>query len=162
METVESLTGVRLGRYKKISKTLSTLELKSAVKYVAVRFQLMRRLQESDDYGFCVCITSGKRIHFKQIDAGHYMSRRHHSTVFMSDNCWPQSKKNNYHDSGDPVAYRMSLNKKIGQSRVQQIEKTAHQVQKQFTKEELALLCLSFNDEILKHQKRLRSNEVSA
>ena len=44
------------------------------------------RLKYSDDKGYCRCISCGKVFPWKEIQNGHYMSRRYMSTRFSEDN----------------------------------------------------------------------------
>lgn len=85
-------------------------------------FQLLRRLEEADDNGYCTCISTGKRQYYKDMDGGHYLSRRYRPTEIEHDNVWPQSKYANQYLAGDPLNYRDNLIKKIGLDRVERLE----------------------------------------
>lgn len=86
------------------------------------QFQLLRRLEEADEFGYCTCISTGKRIYYKDLDGGHLISRRCRATELESDNVWPQSKYANQYLSGDYLNYRDNLVKKIGLDRVERLE----------------------------------------
>ena len=85
-------------------------------------FQLLRRLEEADEWGMCTCISTGKRIPYKELDGGHYISRTCRATELEHDNVWPQSKYANQYLHGDYHNYRDSLIKKIGMDRVERLE----------------------------------------
>ena len=85
-------------------------------------FQLLRRLEEADEWGMCTCISTGKRIYYKDLDGGHYISRTCRATELEPDNVWPQSKYANQYLHGDYHNYRDSLIKKIGLDRVERLE----------------------------------------
>ena len=85
-------------------------------------FQLLRRLEEADQFGYCTCISTGKRIYYKECDGGHYISRTCRATELEHDNVWPQSKYANQYLHGDYHNYRDSLIKKIGLDRVERLE----------------------------------------
>lgn len=85
-------------------------------------FQLLRRLEEADEFGYCTCISTGKRIYYKECDGGHLISRRCRATELEHDNVWPQSKYANQYLSGDYLNYRDSLVNKIGLDRVERLE----------------------------------------
>ena len=85
-------------------------------------FQLLRRLEEADEWGMCTCISTGKRIYYKECDGGHLISRRCRATELEPDNVWPQSKYANQYLNGDYLNYRDSLIKKIGLDRVERLE----------------------------------------
>ena len=85
-------------------------------------FQLLRRLEEADEFGYCTCISTGKRIYYKECDGGHYISRACRATELEPDNVWPQSKYANQYLHGDYHNYRDRLIDKIGLDRVERLE----------------------------------------
>lgn len=85
-------------------------------------FQLLRRLEEADEFGYCTCISTGKRIYYKECDGGHLIPRRCKATELEPDNVWPQSKYANQYLNGDYLNYRDNLVKKIGLDRVERLE----------------------------------------
>jgi len=85
-------------------------------------FQLLRRLEEADEWGMCTCISTGKRIPYKECDGGHYISRTCRATELEHDNVWPQSKYANQYLHGDYHNYRDRLIDKIGIDRVERLE----------------------------------------
>ena len=85
-------------------------------------FQLLRRLEEADEWGMCTCISTGKRIPYKELDGGHYISRACRATELEHDNIWPQSKYANQYLHGDYHNYRDRLIDKIGLDRVERLE----------------------------------------
>ena len=85
-------------------------------------FQLLRRLEEADEFGYCTCISTGKRIPYKECDGGHYISRTCRATELEPDNVWPQSKYANQYLHGDYHNYRDRLIDKIGMDRVERLE----------------------------------------
>ncbi len=85
-------------------------------------FQLLRRLEEADEFGYCTCISTGKRIYYKECDGGHYISRTCRATEMEQDNVFPQSKYANQYLHGDYHNYRDRLIDKIGLDRVERLE----------------------------------------
>lgn len=85
-------------------------------------FQLLRRLEEADEFGYCTCISTGKRGYYKTVDGGHFISRRCRATELDPDNVWPQSKYANQYLHGDYLNYRDRLVEKIGLDRVERLE----------------------------------------
>lgn len=85
------------------------------------------RLKYSDDRGNCRCISCGKVFPWKEIQCGHYMSRRYMSTRFSEDNCRPQCVACNIFNQGNIQMYRRALIKQIGEQRVDLIEVRARQ-----------------------------------
>lgn len=85
-------------------------------------FQKLRRLQESDDNGYCRCICSGEIYHYKDLHGGHFIPRNCRATELEHDNIWPQCVKSNTFNSGDYLIYRDKLIKKIGIEKVERLE----------------------------------------
>ncbi len=85
-------------------------------------FQLLRRLEEADEFGMCTCISTGKREYYQKLDGGHYISRACRATELEHDNIWPQSKYANQYLHGDYHNYRDRLIDKIGLDRVERLE----------------------------------------
>lgn len=85
-------------------------------------FQKLRRLQESDDNGYCKCICSGRIYHYKDLDGGHFIPRACKATELEPDNVWPQCRNSNKWKSGDYLTYRDRLVEKIGIERVERLE----------------------------------------
>lgn len=50
------------------------------------------RRKDADIYGIVSCFTCGVRKHWKEIDAGHFQSRRFLGTRWEEDNAKPQCK----------------------------------------------------------------------
>ena len=121
-------------------------------------FQLLRRLEEADEFGMCTCISTGKRIYYKECDGGHYISRTCRATELEHDNVWPQSKYANQYLHGDYHNYRDSLIRKIGMDRVERIEDLRRAWQGsdvEIAKEDLYLLEKKTKDYYLQKYKEL-------
>ena len=54
-------------------------------------FSLFIRLRNATSEGLVQCITSGRTYHYKNIHAGHFISRRHLATRWCALNVSPQS-----------------------------------------------------------------------
>lgn len=91
------------------------------------------RLKYSDSKGYCRCISCGKVYHWKDIQNGHYMSRRYMSTRFSEDNCRPQCVACNIFNQGNIQMYRRTLIKQIGEARVDIIEARARTEKKSWS-----------------------------
>ena len=89
-------------------------------------FQKLRRYQEAIPNGYVYCISCGKPMPVKESQGGHYVSRRIRCTEMEPDNVWPQCYRCNGPLSGNVVAYRAALVKRIGERRVRRIEDLAN------------------------------------
>ena len=88
-------------------------------------FQLLRRLQCSDENGIGECISCGRKVHVMKSDGGHYESRMNRATELEPDNVWLQCKHCNGPMGGNHIAYRNRLLSKIGPERLQRVEDMA-------------------------------------
>jgi hypothetical protein len=81
------------------------------VKKLDAVFSLFVRMSNADHKGFCECITCGRKYHYKEIQAGHFMSRKHYSTRWDEDNVKPQCKGCNIFGQGEQYRYSVYLGK---------------------------------------------------
>ena len=115
---------------KKAKAGLSKRKLRDKLDSV---FSKYIRLKFSDARGNCSCISCGKVFYWKDIQNGHYMSRRYMSTRFSEDNCRPQCISCNIFNQGNIQMYRRALIKQIGEQRVDLIEVRAKQESKNWS-----------------------------
>ena len=105
------------------------------------------RLKYSSN-GYCRCISCGRIHHWKEIQCGHYMSRRYLSTRWSEDNCRPQCVACNVFNQGNIQAYRLALVKEIGQQRVDLVEARARQESCKYGEFELEALIKHYSKEV--------------
>ena len=93
------------------------------------RFNLMRRLQEANDDGYCQCCCTGQWIHYTKLDAGHFISATKQFTRFRPENVWPQCKASNNHNLGDDakIQYTMFMMEKIGRHGIEELIRKSKQ-----------------------------------
>lgn len=72
-------------------------------------FSKLIRLKYADKDGNCICYTSGKKIHWTQIQNGHFIPRIHLATRWLEDNCRPQSEYENCHKHGNLQEFEKRL-----------------------------------------------------
>lgn len=86
------------------------------------QFSLFIRARDAKPNGYAKCISCGK-IHFwRELQCGHYMSRRYMSTRFDEDNCHAQCVACNMFNQGNIQGYRRGLLEKIGEKRINLVE----------------------------------------
>ena len=85
------------------------------IKKLDVVFSQYVRLSNSDDRGYCTCVTCGKKGHWKTggIQAGHFISRKHYSTRWDERNVKPQCVACNVYRAGEQYKYSLYLGKKL-------------------------------------------------
>ena len=94
------------------------------------------RLRDSDDNGYCKCITCDKTAYWKELQCGHFMSRRYSNTFVDEKNCGTQCPYCNLHLSGNQYVYSLALDEKYGDGTSEELLRLS-KVEKRFTVEEL-------------------------
>lgn len=64
-------------------------------------FSIYIRTKDANEFGIVKCYTCGQYHHWKQVDAGHYISRRHYGTRWQEKNVKPQCKGCNIFNQGN-------------------------------------------------------------
>ena len=93
-------------------------------------FSLFIRLRDADDLGFVKCFTSGRYYHYKNLHAGHFMSRKSHSTRWDEINVQPQSIGDNLFGQGEQYKFGKELDLKYGEGTSESLQQRARQIQK--------------------------------
>jgi len=95
------------------------------------------RRRDCDWKGYGTCITCPKHLHWKEGDAGHYISRSKKAILYDERNVNLQCKGCNI--TGEPQLYRKALIQKYGEEVVDELESRIHEI-KQFKVAELQLM----------------------
>lgn len=103
----------------------SEKSLKKLKKKADTLFSSYARRLRADEDGYVTCVTSGKVFHWKDVDAGHFISRSRNRTRYEIDNVWPQSREDNRFKNGEPRLFRDFLIREIGEERVVELEKNS-------------------------------------
>lgn len=88
-------------------------------------FSLFIRLTYSDHAGYASCYTCAKRLHWTQLQCGHYLSRGNHAVRWDKDNARPQCKDCNEFNSGRQDVFRENLIDDLGEEEVLELEERA-------------------------------------
>lgn len=81
-------------------------------------FSIYIRLRDSDESGFCECITCGKIKYWREVDAGHYYSRRYLNVRWEEINVNAQCKGCNGFGNGEIATYSVKMRKVYGEAAV--------------------------------------------
>ena len=84
------------------------------------------RQKDADDNGQVKCYTCDKVKHWKSIDCGHYISRRHLTTRFFEKNTKPQCKGCNIFKEGNKPVYALELIKEYGKDVLEELDSLSH------------------------------------
>lgn len=116
------------------------------VKKLDTVFSQYVRLSNSNSRGFCKCITCGREYHWKKIQAGHFMSRKHMSTRWQLNNVKPQCYGCNCMQQGRQFEFSKQLGKKISN---EMYEKS--RVITKFTIDELQEMISHYSEQVKKY-----------
>lgn len=106
-------------------KTLAQLK-----KDLDKQFSLYTRLSDANDEGYSTCVTCGKVAQWKEMDAGHYITRNHLSTRWEELNVWSQCRGCNRFGGGKPDEYAIFLIKQFGDDILTQLHQQKHTITK--------------------------------
>ena len=82
------------------------------------------------------CVTCGVKKHYTEMDAGHFVSRRHYATRWTSSNCHVQCKKCNNWGAGESYLMGKYIDKAYGVGTADELITLSRQIKK-FTDEDL-------------------------
>lgn len=134
--------------------TKKTKSIAKVSEDVAVLLQKLVRLENADDNGYCSCVTCGTTKHYKDLDGGHFVSRRYTATRLMKENVWPQCKVCNGYLKGNPIPYTLFMIDTYGKEFVHELHALKNETKK-FTRDELAEMSKEFKDQISYHEFRV-------
>lgn len=83
------------------------------VKKLDTVFSIYVRRSNADNNGYCTCVTCNKKIYWKEIQAGHFMSRKHYSIRWDLRNVKPQCKACNVFRYGEQFKYSLYLGNEL-------------------------------------------------
>ena len=86
------------------------------------------RLRDSDENGMVKCITCPSKKHWKDMDAGHYITRAKESTLFMEENVSGQCGGCNRFQGGKFLEHAQAVDRKFGPGTRDRIEQKAFQM----------------------------------
>ena len=82
------------------------------------------------------CVTCNVKKHYTEMDAGHFVSRRHYATRWTSSNCHVQCKKCNNWGAGESYLMGKYIDKAYGAGTADELITLSRQIKK-FTDEDL-------------------------
>ncbi len=83
------------------------------IKKLDLVFSKYIRLSSADKNGMCTCVTCNNKYHWKDIQAGHFMSRKHYSTRWDERNVRSQCVGCNVFKSGEQYKYSLFLGSEL-------------------------------------------------
>ena len=141
---------------KKPAKKKSTIaqETDKAAKLL----QRLVRLKASDDNGYCQCVTCGKIDHYKNMQGGHFYSRRHLVFKLFEENLNPQCAGCNLYGMKTTKiqeAYRIYMEDMYGARRIRAMQKLAWRASPKFDREEVIQFSRDLKERIKDEEWRI-------
>lgn len=127
-----------MAKKKKVSR-------KALVSKLDKVFSLYIRRRYGD---IAICVTCGAMANYKYMQAGHFMSRRHMSTRWNSENVQVQCAKCNIWEQGQQYAY----SKFLGEEKSEELFKLSKEVVR-FTDDEIVSMTEFYQEELSKIEK---------
>ena len=136
-----------------MAKKLKTLpKLKEDLDKVFSRYIRLRNADE--ETGDAICVTCGIIKHWKELQNGHFMSRRHHSTRWDEDNCQVQCYSCNVMQQGKQYEYSIWLDDKFGKGKSDELLLKSKQTLK-LDRHDLKQMILEYAEEVTYHLNRI-------
>ena len=88
------------------------------------------RLRDATDLGVAQCFTCGKKDHWKNLQCGHFMSRKHYSTRWDETNCQVQCAGCNVFRYGEQYKFGRNLDIELGNGTADSLEVKSRQIVK--------------------------------
>lgn len=101
---------------------------KSLVALLDKVFSQYIRLSFADKNGDVQCFTCPKKLPWKKMQNGHYISRSVRITRWDENNCRPQCYGCNIMHGGQPITFRENLVSLFGEVAVKQLENKRHKI----------------------------------
>jgi hypothetical protein len=97
---------------------------------------IRRRAARVNPNGYIACCSCGQVCHWKDMDAGHFVNRRHNAVRYDERNVHPQCRRCNRYDEGNPAGYALFLISKYRPGVLEDLRRLGKTV-KRFTVTEL-------------------------
>ena len=139
-------------------KTFAKWTLGTVKNETATDLQKAARMESADDDGFCVCVTCGKRAHYKTVNAGHFVPGRTNAALFVESptpNLHVQCAYCNGPKNGNPTEYERFMVETYGQPAVDELKRVCAGTV-QYTREEFCEMRLDYRERWKKQLERLQ------
>ena len=137
---------------KRKTKTIAKL-----VDDAAVLLQKLVRMKAADDNGYCQCVTCGQTKHWKEMQGGHFISRRYTATKLLEENIHPQCPGCNGPRAKDGIVTVEYTNYMIDTYKREFVDDLLRlkNETKKYTRDEIAEISAEIKEQIKYHEGRL-------
>jgi len=116
--------------------------------------QKLVRMKYANDEGMCCCVTCNKKEHYKDMDGGHFVSRKWTATLLVEENIHPQCKYCNKYRNGAVEDYALFMIDTYGIEAMRELVDSKHRVVK-YTQADLLDLIAEYKLRIKEQEQRL-------
>ena len=134
------------------------LTVAQEVDKAAKLLQRLVRLKASDDNGYCQCVTCGKIDHYKNMQGGHFYSRRHIIFKLFEANINPQCAGCNMFGMKTTKiqeAYRIYMEDRDGYRRIRAMQRLSWRSSPKFKRNEVLKFAKSVKERIKDEESRI-------
>jgi len=128
-----------------VPKTAKKPTRSKLVKKLDTVFSQYIRLSNADISGYCICVTCNKKFFWKEIQAGHFMSRKHYSTRWDERNVKPQCVACNVYRAGEQYKYSLYLGNNLSKKLLEESREL-----RKFTNIELEEMIADYSERVKK------------
>lgn len=100
------------------------------VKKADAIFSQFIRQRNADENGMTECFTCGKQDHWKKLQCGHFMSRKHYATRWNEKNCQVQCAGCNVFRYGEQYTFGRNLDVYIKNGLAEELNLLSHKIVK--------------------------------
>jgi len=142
----------RQRKVERVVERFKALMINTCINQTARLFQELVRKRAVEPDGKLTCVSCGKRgFPGKPFDAGHWIGRTSKAVIFDPRNCHPQCAACNQYEAGPVNAgYDDYMRRRYGQQVMDELKRLS-QTTKQWTREELAELYVSYREELRRY-----------
>jgi len=115
------------GATKKMAKKRSN---KTSMRKADKVFSEYVRLRDADNQGNIECISCGRKVHWSESDAGHFIDRRHKATRFDERNVNAQCRSCNRFQSGRQFEQSINIDLRYGKGTAHELLAVSRQISK--------------------------------
>ncbi len=123
------------------------IKRKTLIKKLDTYFSQYIRWSHADSRGHVKCVKCSTVKHVKEMQNGHFMSRRHYSTRWLFANCGPQCYSCNIGNQGRQYEYSKYIDHIYGKGTAQLIADRSNTI-KRYTDEELKTLAEYYKNKV--------------
>lgn len=142
------------GKPEKAKKQSVSQLKKKADKY----YSQYVRMRDSDENGVAECITCGVKKHYKQMQAGHFVSRKVSLLRFLDENVNAQCVGCNMFKAGEQYQYSKAVDLKYGDGTAEELFSQRFTTHK-FTNEELESIIKEAKEQIKWYETYFENNQ---